>query len=158
MTKQRTYHCTISSAFIEVVKLILFWSAFQELELESSTKSLEESLSGVVRDQCSCNFTSNNLEDSQPTCSDDGMHEGHFHNNCTSTSGDMTATDMISVVKCWAAVNGVDALVHIDGTIATVSQVCSSSCKGPSSSTADPFIGGLVTGTVLVAIPVANVW
>ena len=76
----------------------------------------------------------------------------------SSNSGDVTGTDMISVLKCWAAVNGVDALVHINGTVATVSQVCSSSCKGPSSSTAGPFIGGLVTGIVLVAIPVAIVW
>ena len=159
MTKQRTYHCTISSVFIEVVKLILFWSAFQELELESNTQSLEESLSGVVHDQCSCNFTSVNLEDSQLKCSDDDTR-AIFTTTVvySSNSGDVTGTDMISVLKCWAAVNGVDALVHINGTIATVSQVCSSSCKAPSSSTAGPFIGGLVTGIVLVAIPVAIVW
>ena len=158
----KNFHCTISSAFIDVVKLTLFWSAFQELELKNSTKSLEESLSGVVRDQCSCNFTSVNLEDSKLTCSDDSMRAVFTTTVVySSNSGDVTATNMINALKRWAAINGADALVQIDGTNATVIQVCSSSCKGPSSSgdaTAGPFIGGLITGIVLVAIPVAIVW
>ena len=102
-----------------MIKLILFWSAFQELELESNTQSLEESLSGVVHDQCSCNFTLVNLEDSQLTCSDNGMRVIFTTTVVySSNSGDVTGTDMISVLKCWAAVNGVDALVHINGTVA----------------------------------------
>ena len=64
---------------------------------------------------------------------------------------------MINALKCWAAVNGADALVHIDGTTATASQICSSSCSSSGDATARPFIGGLVTGIVLVAIPVAIV-
>jgi len=80
----------------------------------------------------------------------------------SSNSGDMTATDMINALKFWAAINGADALVQIDGINATVSQVCSSSCKSLVSSsgeaTAGPFVGGLITVIVLVAIPVAIVW
>jgi len=44
----------------------------QESEVHNNTQSLGESISGVVHDQCSCNFTSTNLEDPQLTCSDGG--------------------------------------------------------------------------------------
>ena len=143
------------------VLLILFhehpWSGFQESELQNNTQSLEESLSGVVRDQCSCNFTSVNLEDSKLTCSDDGMRVIFTTTVAySSNSGDMTATDMITTLKNWAEINGAGAIVQIGGTTATVRQVCTPSCDGSGSggAIAGAFFGGLIAGTILVAIPV----
>ena len=136
---------------------------------------MEESLSGVVRDQCSCNFTSVNLEDSELTCSNDGMR-AIFTTTVvySSNSGDVTSTDMINSLKSWAAINGAGAIVQIGRTTANVSQVCTPSCDGSSSSveategstdasnlgglTAGVFIGGLTVGIILLAIPVAIVW
>ena len=136
------------------------WSDFQETELQNNTQSLEESLSGVVRDQCSCNFTSVNLEDSQLTCSDDGM-KATFSTTVaySSNSGDVTATDMITTLKSWAAINGAGAIVQIGGTTATVRQVCTPLCDGSidassSGGLAGTFIGGLIAGIILLAIPV----
>ena len=134
-------------------------------------QSLEESLSTVVRDQCSCNFTSVNLEDSQLTCSDDGLRATFTTTVAySSNSGDTTATDMIYTLHSWAAINGAGAIVQIGGTTATARQVCTPSCDGSSSSTdgsinainlgglAGVFIGGLAVGIILLAIPVAIVW
>ena len=127
-------------------------------------QSLEESLSGVVRDQCSCNFTSINLEDSQLTCSDDGMRATFTTTVAySSNSGDTTATNMIYTLHSWATINGAGANVQIGGTTATVSQVCTPSCDGSNASnsgglTAGLFIGGLAVGIILLAIPVAIVW
>ena len=134
------------------------WSDFQETELQNNTQSLEESLSGVVRDQCSCNFTSVNLEDSQLTCSDNGMRATFTTTVAySSNSGDMTANDMITTLNNWAEINGAGAMIQIGGNTATVSQVCTPSCDGSSSSEgaiAGAFFGGLIAGTILVAIPV----
>ena len=41
----------------------------------------------------------------------------------SSSSGDVTATDMINTLQNWADINGADALIQISGTTATVSQV-----------------------------------
>ena len=137
------------------------WSHFQKSELQNNTQSLGESLSGVVRHQCSCNFTSVNLEDSQLTCSDDGTSVTFATTVAYSgNSGDVTATDMITTLRSWADINGADALIQIGGTTATVTQVCTPSCDGSigaSSSgglTAGAFVGGLIAGIILLAIPV----
>ena len=131
---------------------------FQESELQNNTQSLQESLSGVIRDQCSCNFTLDNLDDSQLTCSDDGTRATFTTTVAySSNSGDVTATDMITTLKNWAIINGAGAIVQIGGTTATVSQVCTPSCDGSSSSggaIAGAFFGGLIAGTILVVIPV----
>ena len=112
----------------------LAWSDFQDSELQNNIQSLEESLSGVVHDQCSCNFTSVNLEDFQLTCSDDGMRATFTTTVAySSNSGDVTATDMITTLKNWADINGADALIQISGTTATVRQVCTPSCDGSGS-------------------------
>jgi len=50
----------------------------------------------------------------------------------SSDTGDITASDMIDVVKSWAAINGVGTSLEIGGDMATVSQVCSPSCESPS--------------------------
>ena len=118
---------------------------------------MKESLSGVVRDQCSCNFTSVNLEDSQLTCSADGMRATFTTTVAySSNSGDVTATDMITTLKNWADINGADALIQISGTTATVSQVCTPSCESSTdaSGLAGAFIGGLIAGIILLAVPV----
>ena len=135
----------------------------QESELHNNTQSLKESLSAVVHDQCSCNFTSTNLEDSQLTCSDDGI--GVILTTTvvySSDSGDITASDMINALKSWAAINS-DASLGIGGVTATVSQVCSPSCETPSPSNsgvvaAGSFIGGFILGMILLAVPVIIVW
>jgi len=128
----------------------------------------------VVHNQCSCNFTSTNLEDPQLTCSDDG-NMVIFTTTVvySSDTGDITASDMIDAVKSWAAVNGVGASLEIGGNTATVSQVCSPSCESSSPSTessspvgehdvgavaAGTFIGGVILGMILLAIPVMAVW
>ena len=146
----------------------------QESELHNNAQSLGESISGVVHDQCSCNFTSSDLEDPQLTCSDDG-NMVIFTTTVvySSDTGDITASDMIEAVKNWAAINGVGASLEIGGATATVSQVCSPSCESPSPSTESPspvhennagevaagtFIGGLILGMILLAIPVIVVW
>ena len=148
-----------------------FCLTFQELELQNNTQSLKESLSGVVHHQCSCNFTSVNLEDSQLTCSADGTSAVFTTTVAySSTSGDRTATDMINTLKFWAAINGADALVQIGGTTATVHQVCTPSCESSSNATntinasnpggltAGVFIGGLIAGIIVLAITVTIVW
>ena len=73
-----------------------------------------------------------------------------------SNSGDMTATDMITTLKNWADINGAGAIVQIGGTTATISQVCTPSCasSGSGGAIAGAFFGGLIAGTVLVALPV----
>ena len=141
------------------------WSDFQETELQNNTQSLEESLSGVIRDQCSCNFTSVNLEDSQLTCSDDGMGATFTTTVAySSNSGDVTATDMITTLKNWADINGAGAMIQIGGATATVSQVCTSSCDGSTNASslggliAGVFIGGLIAGIILLTVPVTIVW
>jgi len=139
-----------------------------ELEVHNNTQSLGESISGVVHDQCSCNFTSANLEDPQLTCSDDG-NVVIFTTTVvySSDSGEITASDMIDVVKSWAAING--ASLEIGGDTATVRQVCSPSCESSSPSpestshelgavAAGTFIGGLIVGMILLAVPVIVVW
>ena len=80
----------------------------------------------------------------------------------SSDSGDITASDMINALKSWAAING-DASLGIGGVTATVSQVCSPSCETPSPSNsgvvaAGSFIGGLILGMILLAVPVIIVW
>ena len=140
---------------------VLICFDFQETELQNNTKSLKESLSEVVRGQCSCNFTSANLEDSQLTCSGDGMRATFTTTVAySSNSGDVTTTDMITSLKNWADINGAGAIVQIGGTTATVSQVCTPSCEdsGSGGAIAGGFIGGLIAGTILVVIPVAIVW
>ena len=74
----------------------------------------------------------------------------------SSSSGDMTATDMINTLKNWADINGADALIQISGTTATVSQVCAPSCESSTdaSGLAGAFIGGLIAGIILLAVPV----
>ena len=137
---------------------VLICFDFQETELQNNTKSLKESLSEVVRDQCSCNFTSVNLEDSQLTCSDDGMRATFTTTVAySSNSGDVTATDMITSLKNWADINGAGAIVQIGGTTATVSQVCTPSCESSTDASssgglAGAFIGGLIAGIILLAI------
>ena len=82
----------------------------------------------------------------------------------SSSSGDVTATDMITTLKNWADINGADALIQISGTTATVSQVCTPSCESSTDTsssggvTAGAFIGGLIAGIILLAIPVTIVW
>ena len=101
---QRVYHNRQVPLVLAVSHKQLL-SDFQETELQNNTQSLEESLSGVVRDQCSCNFTSVNLEDSQLTCSDGGMKATSTTTVAySSNSGDVTATDMINTLKNWAAI------------------------------------------------------
>ena len=71
----------------------------------------------------------------------------------SSNSGDVTATDMITTLKYWADINGAGAMIQIGETTATISQVCTPSCEGPSSSEgpiAGAFFGGLIAGTILV--------
>ena len=140
----------------------------QELEVHNNTQSLRESISGVVHDQCSCNFTSANLEDPQLTCSDDGnMIIFTTTVVYSSDTGDITASDMIGVVISWAAINGVGTSLEIGGNTATVSQVCSPSCESLSSPStesnvgavaAGTFIGGFIVGIIFVATPVIIVW
>ena len=120
-----------------------------------------------MHDQCSCNFTSTDLEDPQLTCSDDGSMAVFtttvlYSNN----NGDITTSDIINVLKSWAAINGADASIGIGGDTATISQVCSPTCEslrlsfGNNSGAvaAGTFIGGLLGGIILVAIPVVFVW
>ena len=139
-------------------------SDFQETELQDNTQSLEESLSGVVHDQCSCNFTSVNLEDFQLTCSDDGMRATFTTTVAySSNSGDVTATDTITTLQSWADINGAGALIQIGGATATVSQVCTPSCDSSTDASssgglAGAFIGGLIAGIILLAIPVTIAW
>ena len=78
----------------------------------------------------------------------------------SSNSGDVTATDMITTLKIWAEINGAGAIVQFGGTTATVRQVCSPSCasSGSGGPIAGAFFGGLIAGTILVAIPVIIVW
>ena len=133
------------------------WSDIWETEVQNNTQSLEESLSGVVCDQCSCNFTSVNLDNSQLTCSDDGTRATFTTTvSYSSNSDDATATDMITTLKNWADVCGAGALIQIGGTIAAVCQVCTPSCDGSGSrgAIAEAFFGDLIAGTILVAIPV----
>ena len=71
----------------------------------------------------------------------------------------MTATDMINILQSWATINGAGAIVQIGGTTATVSQVCTPSCEGSTDASnsgglAAAFIGGLIAGIILLAIPV----
>ena len=78
----------------------------------------------------------------------------------SSNSGNATATDMITTLKNWADINGADALIQIGETTATVRQVCTPSCddSGSGGAIARAFFGGLIEGTILVAIPVVIVW
>ena len=102
------------------------------------------------------------------TCSDDGnMIIFTTTVVYSSDTGDITASDMIDVVKSWAAINGVDTSLEIGGDTATVSQVCSPSCESLSSPStennvgavaAGTFIGGLIVGIIFVATPVIIVW
>lgn len=75
---------------------------------------------------------------------------------------------IINVLKSWTAVNGADVSNSIGMDTATVSQVCSPTCESPRLSfesnsgvqavAAGTFIGGLIGGIILVAIPVVVVW
>ena len=82
----------------------------------------------------------------------------------SSNTGDVTATDMIITLKNWAEINGAGAIVQIGGTTATVSQVCTPSCEGSTDASssggliAGVFIGGLLAGIILLAVPVTTVW
>ena len=176
MTTIDSLHCTISSIAIYMttnlfLSLNNFCLTFQELELQNNTLLVKESFSGVVHDQCSCNFTSVNLEDSQLTCSADAMRATFTTTVAySSNSGDVTATDMINTLQNWADINGAGALIQIGGTTATVRQVCTPSCESSSNATntinaSNPggltvgvFIGGLIAGIILLAIPVTIVW
>ena len=120
----------------------------------------------MVHEQCSCNFTSINMEDSQLTCSEDDGSSATFTTTVvySSDSGGVTATDMINTIQNWAASNGAEASIEFGRVIATVSQVCSPSCDGATSSTSmggvigGTLIGGFFGGIILLGIPVAIVW
>ena len=124
----------------------------------------------MMHNQFSGNFTSTDLEYPQLTCSDDGdMIIFTTTVVYSSDAGDTTASDMIDAVKSWAAINGVGASLEIGGDTATVRQVCSPSCESSIHSPESPshelgavaagtFIGGLIVGMILLAIPVIVVW
>ena len=106
-----------------------------------------------------------NLEDSQLTCSDDGMRATFTTTVAySSNSGDVTATNMINTFQNWATQNGAGATVQIGGATATVRQVCTPSCESSTDTsssgglTAGVFIGGLIAGIILLAIPMTIVW
>lgn len=145
--------------------LISALSYLQETVLHNNTLSFQESLSAVVHEQCSCNFTSINMEDSQLTCLEDGSRATFTTTVVySSDNGDMIASHMINTIQSWAAVNGADATIELGGVTATVSQVCSPSCDSPTSSISTggvitgTLFGGFLGGIILLGIPVAIVW
>lgn len=150
---------------------------FQEIEIQNNIQLLKEILSRVICSECLCNFTSINLEDSQLTCSDDGMTVIFTTTVAySSDSGDITATDMINTLQSWAAMNGA---VKLTGVAASVSQIYISSCEISTNTTsfnistsyyslstsssfnavaAGTFTGGLIAGIILAISVIIVYW
>ena len=103
----------------------------QEATYEATSGLLRENIARVAQEQCLCSITSTSLEDSYLNCSGDGSRVIFSTTVVYSTdSGDITASDIINLIKQWAGMNNaVDGFVMIGGEAATVSQVCSPSCN-----------------------------
>ena len=103
----------------------------QEATYEAYSGLLTENIAGVAQEQCSCNITSTSLEDSYLNCSGDGRRVIFTTTVVYSTdTGDITASDVINLIKQWADMNNArDASIMIGGEAAMVSQVCSPSCN-----------------------------
>ena len=117
------------------------------------------------------------MEDSQLTCSDDGMTVIFTTTVAySSDSGDITATDMINTLQSWAAMNGA---VKLTGVAASVSQIYISSCEISTNTTsfnistsyyslstsssfnavaAGTFTGGLIAGIILAISVIIVYW
>ena len=86
--------------------------------------SLEESLAAVIKEQCSCDFTTSDLTGSYLVCSRSGDDVTFMTTVVySSTTGDMTATTLVEMVENWAA-NTPNPTLAVGMDTAVVEEVC----------------------------------
>ena len=141
---------------------------------------LKTGITNTIREMCSCNFTSSDLEESEVTCSADDNSTMTFTSTVvySTESGDMTASTLIRMFQDRAA--SASTMISVGSQTATIVSVCSPYCipdpqSSPTSASPSPtltpelqevmepltsnaatltgaFIGGLVTGMIIIII------
>ena len=141
---------------------------------------LKTGITNTIREMCSCNFTSSDLEESEVTCPADDNTTLTFTSTVvySTESGDMTASTLIRMFQVRAA--STSTVISVGSQTATIATVCSPSCipdpqSSPMSTSPSPtpkpelqevmepltsnaatlvgaFLGGLATGTIILTI------
>lgn len=123
---------------------------------------VEQSLTAILQDECSCDFSVSDLKDTNLDCSKSGKRVS-FSTTLTYSSedGSITANTLIKLIQRWHS-DTKDPTIDLEGQTVAVSQVCSPTCTSEDDSDTGTivglFAGGLLAGIFLVAIPVIIIW
>ena len=144
-----------------------------------SQQTLKTSIANTIQEMCSCNFTSSDLEEFEMTCSTNDNTTMTFTTTVvySTESGDMTASTLIRMFQDRAA--STSTVISVGSQTATIVSVCSPSCTAepqpsptstpklqveeerPTSDVATlvgAYLGGLVTGMIILIIAAVTVW
>ena len=135
-------------------------------------------IADAIQEMCSCNFTSSDLEESEATCSADDNTTMTFTTTVvySTESGNMTASTLIQMFQDRAA--STSTVISVGSQTATIVSVCCTPELQPSpTSTPTPelqevmetptsntaalvgaYLGGLVTGMIVLIITAVIVW
>ena len=131
---------------------------------------LKTKIGNTMQEMCSCNFTSSDLEESEVTCSADDKTTMTFSTTVvySTESGNMTASTLIRMFQDRAA--STSTVISVGSQSATIVSVCSPSCtpetqpsptSTPTSNAATlvgTFLGGLVTGMIILIVAEFIIW
>ena len=142
---------------------------------------LKTSIANAIQEMCSCNFTSSDLEESEATCSADDNTTMTFTTTVvySTESGNMTASTLIQMFQDRAA--STSTVISVSSQTATIVSVCTPFCtpepqpsptsiptpelqevmETPTSNAAalvGAYLGGLVTGMIILIITAVIVW
>ena len=119
---------------------------------------LKTGITNTIREMCSCNFTSSDLEESEVTCSSDDNTTMTFTTTVvySTESGNMTASTLIQMFQERAA--STSTVIAVGSQTATIVSVCNPSCTPepqPSpTSTLDPQVEEPSPTTSIQELPV----
>ena len=120
-------------------------------------------VANLIKELCSCDFTSSDLEESEATCSADGNSLTFTTAITYSTdSGNLTASTLIQMFQ--NKVTSTGAVILIGNQNAAVISVCSPICT-PEAQSREPtsdvaavgvgaYLGGLLTGVIILIVTV----
>ena len=121
--------------------------SFLDIFQMDAQQMLKTRITNTIREMCSCNFTSSDLEDSEVTCSADDNTTLNFTTTVvySTESGDMTASTLIQMFQDRAA--STTTVISVGSQTATIVSVCTPSCTPetqptPTTSTLEPQVEG----------------
>ena len=107
-----------------VIRSLFYVNIFQM----DAQRMLKTGITNTIREMCSCNFTSSDLEESEVTCSADDNSTMTFTTTVvySTESGDMTASTLIQMFQDRAA--STNTVISVGSQTATIVSVCTPSC------------------------------